>query len=285
MASTRIIQYDTNEDGERYNAVALVDEHGDQTGIATKPLIGKDHSDAIADGDVPGAGVDPFCGYRGTLTSTIADLSELAATTIPLPASAIAMEVISTSDQDVAAGTGARTIEIHGLTTDFAEVSEIVTMTGTAAKVLQNTYLRINNMHVMTAGTGTVPAGTITLRPSGGGTIYCMISVGMTMSLQAHYTVPAGKVATIESWTPSVETVSNAAIARIILFSTADWSDRTLLPGVYHPEKITLSSNWQAFTPHMRYPAGCDIKVAAQLVGGAGAAVAAVHLNIMIENA
>jgi hypothetical protein len=118
-------------------------------------------------------------------------------TVLTHPASAIAMKVSSDSANDAAAGTGARTIVIEGLDGSYNEVSETVTLNGQTAVNTTNTYLRINNIYVATAGSGATSAGNIylgtgTVTAGVPATVYDMMYVGYNRRTTGHYTIPAG---------------------------------------------------------------------------------------------
>jgi hypothetical protein len=113
------------------------------------------------------------------------------------PATATVMKVSSDNTNDAAAGTGARTIVISGLDASYNEITETVTLNGQTAVNTTNSYLRINDIYVATAGSGLVSAGTIYI---GGGTvtagvpatIYDLMYVGYNKRTTGHYTIPAG---------------------------------------------------------------------------------------------
>jgi hypothetical protein len=109
------------------------------------------------------------------------------------PASATVMKISSSSADDAAAGTGARTISIAGLD----EISETVILDGQTAVNTVNSYLRISRMFVVTAGSGATAAGTIyagtgTVTSGVPATVYGMIALNANQTQMAFWTVPAG---------------------------------------------------------------------------------------------
>lgn len=113
------------------------------------------------------------------------------------PAAALAMTVSSSSTDDDAAGTGARTVVIQGLDADYNEVSETVELDGQTAVTMATEMIRVNYMFVASAGSGNTAAGTIyvgtgTVTSGVPATIYNMIGLGYNASLTGSYTVPAG---------------------------------------------------------------------------------------------
>jgi hypothetical protein len=267
----------------------FVDEDGVAYGvehISNKPrVVTTPHHHEIAAGNVTNHVTRRVLGYNSAITDTLADITELGVAVTPLPTSAITMEVDSTSvnDDGSPAGTGARTVEVHGLDANWDSKFETVTLNGTTAVALTGTWMRINNIHVLTAGPGGVAIGDITVQATGGGTVYNKIAAGGNMSLQGHFTVPDGKKAFITGWHPGVLTSTAATKARILLLATAGWNDRALLSRVYQIQGIVVLNNGTTFVPFtipILLPARCDLKIAAQRVDGAGTvqATAAVEL-------
>jgi hypothetical protein len=113
------------------------------------------------------------------------------------PASATVMKISSSSADDAAAGTGARTISIAGLDANYNEISETVILDGQTAVNTVNSYLRISRMFVVTAGSGATAAGTIyagtgTVTSGVPATVYGMIALGANQTQMTFWTVPAG---------------------------------------------------------------------------------------------
>ena len=113
------------------------------------------------------------------------------------PASATVMKISSSSADDAADDTGARTISIAGLDANYNEISETVILNGQTEVNTVNSYLRIFRMFVVTAGSGATAAGTIyagTGNVTSGvpAVIYGMIALNANQTQMAFWTVPAG---------------------------------------------------------------------------------------------
>ena len=93
---------------------------------------------------------------------------------------------------DTAAGTGARTMMVVGLDTNFNPISEIITMNGVTPVQTVNSYLRVNGLNLATAVAVTYNAGDITLRLTGAGATQAIARAGYGFAKQCVYTVPAG---------------------------------------------------------------------------------------------
>ena len=109
-----------------------------------------------------------------------------------------ALEIIGgAQDLNTAGSTGAWTVHVWGLDTNYEEIDEVIAMNAAVGNPLVNSYLRINRAQVATAGSGGANAADITIQDVVGGTVRCVIPQGMNKSQQAVYTVPAHKNAFI----------------------------------------------------------------------------------------
>jgi len=116
---------------------------------------------------------------------------------ITFPASALQMTVSSTSANDTAAGTGARTIVVQGLDANYNEVSETVTLNGQTAVTMTASLLRVNYAYVATAGSansavGDIYIGTGTVTAGVPATAYDIIKLDYNNTTTGSYTIPAG---------------------------------------------------------------------------------------------
>ena len=116
---------------------------------------------------------------------------------IPLPAVALQMKVSSSSANDTANGTGARTVYLEGLDADHKEINEIVTLNGQTAVLTVQSFLHINQAYVATAGStlsaeGDIYFGTGTVTAGVPATVYDLIKFDYNQRITGSYTVPAG---------------------------------------------------------------------------------------------
>jgi hypothetical protein len=115
------------------------------------------------------------------------------------PVTAVNVEVVSTSANDSAGGTGARTIRIEGLDANYNVILDDITLNGLTPVAIPRPYLRVNFVTVTTAGSLQTNAGAITVRTVTGGNVLSTISLsglgtgpGFGSSSTAVYTVPRG---------------------------------------------------------------------------------------------
>lgn len=184
---------------------------------------------------------------------------------LPLPAAALQMKVSSSSANDTANGTGARTVFVAGLDANHNEISEIVTLNGQTAVLTTQSFLHINNAYVATAGSGLSAAGDIyfgdgTVTAGVPATVYDLIKFDYNQRITGSYTIPAGYTAYVSqglfsAGQPSgssqvsgrLMTIGTDGIRRTAAITTvnngsADYTFEYPLP---IPEKTTLEATAQ----------------------------------------
>ena len=200
------------------------------------------------------------------------------------PAAAATMYVSSSSTNDDAAGTGARTVFIQGLDANYDEISETVTMDGQTQVATANEYLRVYRAYVVTAGSGGTNAGSIYIGTSGEssgvptGTYYARISVGEGQTLMAVYTVPRGHTFYLTNGTATHGTDTSGAYMTIRFMIRA-------FGGAFRTATkvdITGSEILFPFTFPLRIPEKTDIEVRAICNKNQNNAVSATFEGVLI---
>jgi hypothetical protein len=112
------------------------------------------------------------------------------------------LTVTSTDSDDAASGTGARTVTVEGLDANYNQVSETLTVGGSAGSV---EFLRVFRAYVASSGSTGTNEGTISV--ASGATTLAQIrtagsptSSGLGQTFMAVYTVPAGYTGFIYQW-------------------------------------------------------------------------------------
>lgn len=123
----------------------------------------------------------------------------------------VTLEVLSASALDTAAGTGARTVAVNCLDSNWVEVTHVLTLNGVTPVAFPATIRAINVAQVITAGSGEVNAGIITFRDSGGGTTRALIPAGTSQTRAAVYTVPAGHTLHVTHFLTSINRATGTA--------------------------------------------------------------------------
>lgn len=125
---------------------------------------------------------------------------------------AVAAEIISSDAADNGAtATGALTVKVFGLDGNYVPVSETVTMDGTDAVALTNTYIFVYRAFVATAGSGKTNAGTITIRKTAGAVTMMQIPIGYSQTESTFFQVPAKCKAIVSDLSVSCDTVPNSS--------------------------------------------------------------------------
>lgn len=111
------------------------------------------------------------------------------------------LAVFSSSANDTAAGTGARTLVLFGLNSNYEEISEIVTLNGTTAVLTTQLFWRMYKGVVLSAGSGGANAGVLTARHQTTiANVFMQMIIGTNHTQIACFTIPAGKTCFIKTW-------------------------------------------------------------------------------------
>lgn len=167
---------------------------------AYPPLVPKDYHTEASRSLVPSVSMVGVVGQDDTVGTSFEDVW-MGLGSLVYPTANESWEVVSSSNDDAAAGSGARTVTIIALDSTYAQLAPVtVTLNGMTPVALPNgaVYFRKNLFTVATVGTlgsAGVNAGNITLRVASAGATRGIISTGTNGSFCSHYTVPLGKSA------------------------------------------------------------------------------------------
>lgn len=170
------------------------------------------------------------------------------------------IEVVSSSVDDTANGTGARSVALSGLDINLNPVSEVVTLNGTTPVVFTKQFFRVMRGFVVTNGSYANGAnlGTITVRVAGGGSTQGVIPIGAGRIAATHYTVPAGKAFLLRSVTMNCEYTKSTTFKMYLKGSlpvTAPFATRQLGLTYYGVQ----GGFTESFVHEIRLEAGTDI--------------------------
>lgn len=138
-------------------------------------------------------------GYDASPTTTLETIWTEGGSYLPI-STAVSMTISSSNANDTnSSGVGAKTCRVTGISSTGAVISETVLMAGQSGQTLTNQYKAINNIEVLTTGSGLTNAGNIFV---GTGTItagkpltpHYALPASLGKRGSAFYTVPTGKV-------------------------------------------------------------------------------------------
>jgi len=162
----------------------------------------------VAKGNVPGHSLVHKFGRNNRID--IANAEDIAniGGTYNFLTTASTIDVVSTNVNDTSVGSGARTVTISGLDANYDELVETVPMNGTTIVTTTGSFLRINTMSVITAGTSGENEGDITAID--GSFTIAKIDAGINRTQMAVYTIPNGKTGYLYDFSGSILPELNA---------------------------------------------------------------------------
>lgn len=138
------------------------------------------------------------------------------------PTSAQKISAVSDNAADASAGTGARTIRIYGLDSNYTLQNEDITMNGTTPVDSVNNYTRCYRAEVLTSGSSHTNVGTISLKAKTDTTTQVVIgllqSTGVGNSMTTFFTIPANYKGLIVSTHCDFAPASGSQSAVVCLF-------------------------------------------------------------------
>lgn len=117
------------------------------------------------------------------------------------------IDVFSSSANDTAAGSGARSVTMFGLDENWEVQSETITLNGTTAVTTTGQWQRLHSAFVKSSGSSNQAFndGTLTFRhTTTTANVFLSIIPGSNQSNYAVYTIPAGKVGIIKRYCSSI---------------------------------------------------------------------------------
>jgi len=186
----------------------------------------------VARGQIRGHRVEHIFGYNPTIQANIEETIWTFAGIYQHAPSATVMTVSSNNANDSATGTGARTVFIRGVNGNGKEQNEIVTLNGQTAVSTTNSFEEINEVVVITVGSGGKNAGQIfvgtgTVTAGVPAQVYGHILAGENKSLMGHWTVPIDYTGYLIHGDVSSGVDTNGFVTARLKVRGADKVDRT----------------------------------------------------------
>lgn len=206
-------------------------------------VCSQDYLLSLSEGDITGHTPFSKFGRVSAVSNTLVDVW-INGTGTPsqyvFPPSAIQFHVVSTSAQDGVGGTGILTLRLEGLDSNYAVITEDITMNGITPVTTTNSFLRINFCYALTAGSTGAAVGTITVKNTADTITYSVISPGMNVCRQLIYTVPAGKTLYLTSLTIASGQGGNSLNVNAVIFTP---KYRLVGGSVFYPAGELLAIN------------------------------------------
>lgn len=235
-----------------------------------EPMSGKEFLIEVGKGAVPGHSLVQVNSGLYTATITQQDIWQQGGVKTWLTA-AETMDIVSTDTvNDIATGTGARSVRVTGLDTNFAPLVEVVAL-GAAPVTTVGLFRRINFLEVFTTGTyGGSNLGTITATGSTTATVQAAMVIGQGISAGSHYTVKAGFTAQILRVSLTVDANKTADIHGKFR-GNADVIAAPFSPAQYVHHWEGINAVEETFRANPTFAEKSDIWVTGQMNSGTGA--------------
>lgn len=230
----------------------------------------------IAVGNVPGATAVYFQAYNPSPTTSYETIWANGTLYAFLTANMSSPTLVSSSANDAAAGTGARTVLVSGVNSSYVAQSETVTLNGATPVALTNNYMTINSMVVLTVGSGGVAAGTLTL--AAGGVTHATIAAANNQSSDFIYCTTSTQGLLLYDFNVAQEAASAGGNRAGIFYST---SGGPLLCKV-RPGFPTNFNTSHQFTVPLYFPPNTQIQ-AQYLSAAATSVVTATATGVLVD--
>ncbi|KKN10538.1 hypothetical protein LCGC14_1035580 [marine sediment metagenome] len=244
------------------------------SGVAGE-VLGPNFDINVALGKIDGISGTTRSGFNGDVGATTEDVWPPSILHVYLTSSET-MDITSDNAADTGVGTGAQTLLISGVDDSFISISETVTMNGVAGVTTVNSYLRINDMFVVTAGSGEANAGIITATATVAGTIQSQMIANANSDSVFQFTIPAGLDGFLTNFQISVGSSDQA------VFSFFTRTEGGLFIELITQEISNTGFSLQA-SPYLFVPEKSDFRCVAARTSGAAISISAVAQLYLVE--
>lgn len=198
------------------------------TFLGVVPIIS--HRQAVRRGLVEGETMVLISGHQPAATTSFTTVYPAGTPQLIEGVGAAALVAVASSDaNDAAAGTGARTCLLEGLSSTGAEQSETITLNGQTKVASANTYTAVHKLTVKTVGSGYENAGILsvglnadTFTAGVPTTLILCMEATWNVSRTAFYRIPAGKVGYMDTCVLSSDAGKLATGRMLIRDSSSD---------------------------------------------------------------
>ena len=200
----------------------------------------------------------------------------------PFPTVVADTTIESSSANDAAAGTGARTVKVTGLDANYDIVVETVAMNGVTPVALSTQLLRINDIEVMTAGSGGTTAGNLSVKQAA--TTIGFVAAGFNRNRASIYTIPNKYIeGQLLGWHASLKEATAAVAFATLALQTKTASGLWYAQSMIHVN--VASPSIVSFPVPISIPTHADIRVRALSVIGTIEVISCVQLGLALSDA
>lgn len=190
---------------------------------------------------------------------------------------------ISSSSAEDGAGTqtGVLTMRITGLDTNFASITEDVTLNGTSGVTTVQSFKRMNRAYALTAGSNTLNVGDITIKhTTTTANVFAFIPAGFSQTEIAGYTIPAGYTGYLKTYSIAMnDTSANSALCS---FWTREPSSGVR---IIYPTRVSTAYRAPVeFYGGIAFPEKTDVMVRALSVANTNADIVARFDLVLFKN-
>lgn len=190
--------------------------------------------------------------------------------------------IVSTNTNDTAAGTGARTLFVRGIS-GVAITTEIISLNGTTPVNTVNAYSIIDYMYINTVGSGATNAGVITATSAVDATITAQINVDNTNQTQMAITqVPNGYNYYLYNWACDMYNSNASSSCEVWLQTKLNSGAPWLTRRISFLSNSGDSNKTEHFAPPLVIPEGAYIKIRAGEVSNNNTKVSGYFNGVLI---
>lgn len=221
-------------------------------------------------------------GYSTVIDGTNYPIWNVAANRTYLTTASV-MKISSSSASDISSNSGARTVFVEGLDQNYEPISEIVVLNGQTAVDTVKSYLRVQHMTVVTAGSGgknvgVLYAGTGTVTAGVPAVIHELVPIGFNTELSGVYTVPAGYTAYLYQGGLTSQANGNNFLTATLAYSNQGSPWATPAVTVFSSDMVKYD-----FTYPLVLPEKTDIEARASVSAGTSS-VTSFFFIVLVKN-
>lgn len=221
--------------------------------VALADVTGPDVWDRANYGSTPGISLIALEGTNGTVTTTLEPLWPESATYTFLTANMSSPTISSASANDTSAGTGARTVTVTCVDSNFAVTTGTYTMNGQSGVSVTQSCMTVNKIEVATTGSGNTNAGIVyvgtgvitTGKPA---VVHGLVAASSGRSNSFIYAVPASKKLICSQWYASSRNTTSGG-HELVVDHRANFGPfrRQFFPGFVNSAQMFMSDYMIAF--------------------------------------